>query len=105
MAAWHEAIRSEEHTSELQSPQNLVCRLLLEKTKIVKKGETLVMFRVILVIVSPTTPHVLCISLQDSAALHDSQELFPHTMAELVFLILGGPARFIPFPLGPPFPP
>src|SRR6202521_2907554 len=24
--------RSEEHTSELQSPQNLVCRLLLEKT-------------------------------------------------------------------------
>src|SRR6202453_3996353 len=26
--------RSEEHTSELQSPQNLVCRLLLEKKKI-----------------------------------------------------------------------
>src|SRR6202521_1025940 len=25
------ASRSEEHTSELQSPQNLVCRLLLEK--------------------------------------------------------------------------
>src|SRR6202521_6334879 len=25
--------RSEEHTSELQSPQNLVCRLLLEKNK------------------------------------------------------------------------
>src|SRR2546426_6855544 len=28
-------VRSEEHTSELQSPCNLVCRLLLEK----KKGE------------------------------------------------------------------
>src|SRR5574341_1999147 len=27
---WH-ARRSEEHTSELQSPTNLVCRLLLEK--------------------------------------------------------------------------
>src|SRR2546430_16837622 len=26
-------IRSEEHTSELQSQSNLVCRLLLEKTK------------------------------------------------------------------------
>src|SRR5256885_10500275 len=26
-----EAVRSEEHTSELQSPCNLVCRLLLEK--------------------------------------------------------------------------
>src|SRR2546426_1355748 len=28
-----EDIRSEEHTSELQSPCNLVCRLLLEKKK------------------------------------------------------------------------
>src|SRR5256885_13171051 len=27
------AMRSEEHTSELQSPCNLVCRLLLEKKK------------------------------------------------------------------------
>src|SRR5256885_7270051 len=30
-AAHHFAHRSEEHTSELQSPCNLVCRLLLEK--------------------------------------------------------------------------
>src|SRR5688500_20101040 len=29
-------LRSEEHTSELQSPCNLVCRLLLEKKKISK---------------------------------------------------------------------
>src|SRR5256885_11600968 len=29
----HLDIRSEEHTSELQSPCNLVCRLLLEKKK------------------------------------------------------------------------
>src|SRR5256885_12107031 len=28
------SMRSEEHTSELQSPCNLVCRLLLEKKKI-----------------------------------------------------------------------
>src|SRR2546426_12788697 len=28
-----ELLRSEEHTSELQSPCNLVCRLLLEKKK------------------------------------------------------------------------
>src|SRR5256885_8564172 len=34
-AAW---LRSEEHTSELQSPCNLVCRLLLEKKK--KKKQT-----------------------------------------------------------------
>src|ERR1022692_5052515 len=29
--------RSEEHTSELQSPCNLVCRLLLEKKKQIRK--------------------------------------------------------------------
>src|SRR5256885_11545331 len=29
----HDGVRSEEHTSELQSPCNLVCRLLLEKKK------------------------------------------------------------------------
>src|SRR2546426_8815102 len=34
------ATRSEEHTSELQSPCNLVCRLLLEKKK-KKKIETI----------------------------------------------------------------
>src|SRR5256885_10994938 len=36
------ALRSEEHTSELQSPCNLVCRLLLEKKKkkIKKKKST-----------------------------------------------------------------
>src|SRR3712207_7926784 len=32
-AVGHEARRSEEHTSELQSRQYLVCRLLLEKKK------------------------------------------------------------------------
>src|SRR5256885_3480182 len=31
--AIHRTSRSEEHTSELQSPCNLVCRLLLEKKK------------------------------------------------------------------------
>src|SRR2546430_4826853 len=30
---WEVCLRSEEHTSELQSQSNLVCRLLLEKTK------------------------------------------------------------------------
>src|SRR2546430_10852960 len=31
---WPVVLRSEEHTSELQSQSNLVCRLLLEKKKI-----------------------------------------------------------------------
>src|SRR5436309_12359914 len=34
---WRCARRSEEHTSELQSRENLVCRLLLEKKKKNKK--------------------------------------------------------------------
>src|SRR3712207_7150848 len=33
------ALRSEEHTSELQSRQYLVCRLLLEKKKIKKSSD------------------------------------------------------------------
>src|SRR2546426_6791167 len=35
-AKTYETSRSEEHTSELQSPCNLVCRLLLEKKKKIK---------------------------------------------------------------------
>src|SRR5256885_7293956 len=37
-SSWSE--RSEEHTSELQSPCNLVCRLLLEKKKIQFKTQS-----------------------------------------------------------------
>src|SRR5258708_28825537 len=33
VAVRRRALRSEEHTSELQSPDHLVCRLLLEKKK------------------------------------------------------------------------
>src|SRR5258708_15398765 len=33
---WARSSRSEEHTSELQSPDHLVCRLLLEKKNIIK---------------------------------------------------------------------
>src|ERR671918_249230 len=36
-----EYIRSEEHTSELQSPCNLVCRLLLEKKRARRHGRVL----------------------------------------------------------------
>src|SRR5256885_1237811 len=39
MATCHAAQRSEEHTSELQSPCNLVCRLLLEKKKKTKSAQ------------------------------------------------------------------
>src|SRR5712671_7970316 len=35
---WARRARSEEHTSELQSPDHLVCRLLLEKKKKPRKN-------------------------------------------------------------------
>src|SRR5437016_11713316 len=38
--------RSEEHTSELQSLTNLVCRLLLEKKKVVPYSKTIRRWRV-----------------------------------------------------------
>src|SRR6267142_5257140 len=41
--AHHDALRSEEHTSELQSHVKLVCRLLLEK-----KQKTIIMFEPVL---------------------------------------------------------
>src|SRR5688500_19862485 len=34
VSLWRRPARSEEHTSELQSPCNLVCRLLLEKKEL-----------------------------------------------------------------------
>src|ERR1039457_6150510 len=36
-----DVLRSEEHTSELQSPCNLVCRLLLEKKNVLHRREAL----------------------------------------------------------------
>src|SRR5256885_10105894 len=47
-AAADNGIRSEEHTSELQSPCNLVCRLLLAKKKARRA------------LVHKTTPHSAC---------------------------------------------
>src|SRR3712207_8062212 len=38
LSFWMLARRSEEHTSELQSRQYLVCRLLLEKKKIIQSS-------------------------------------------------------------------
>src|SRR5256885_9870455 len=52
--------RSEEHTSELQSPCNLVCRLLLEKKKTANRLDTSIyapVYRPINTLTSNTTHH------------------------------------------------
>src|SRR5580658_11366884 len=46
--------RSEEHTSELQSPCNLVCRLLLEKKKKIKHNDRAIMNKYKLDIITST---------------------------------------------------
>src|SRR2546426_6560342 len=52
-------VRSEEHTSELQSPCNLVCRLLLEK----KKKNT----KLLLLVISTLQYHMLNTRLEQGA--------------------------------------
>src|SRR3989454_7287978 len=57
------ALRSEEHTSELQSPCNIVCRLLLEKKKIGMNGLLGVKF------LHPSTGIVGCCLTKEEATL------------------------------------
>src|SRR5437763_1865466 len=63
-------VRSEEHTSELQSPMYLVCRLLLEKKKKKKKIEknitTLTYTSPNLFINDTTTTNIYTLSLHDA---------------------------------------
>src|SRR5258708_23549362 len=53
------ARRSEEHTSELQSPDHLVCRLLLEKKKTVP-GCTSYVYRPVKLRDESYTPNIPC---------------------------------------------
>src|ERR1039457_1331403 len=71
--------RSEEHTSELQSPCNLVCRLLLEKKKKINKKQLSVENHSALTRTGGTL-------LSSCACLHDAVSLSvqPH----LLFLLL-----------------
>src|SRR5438477_7131143 len=49
-------LRSEEHTSELQSHVNLVCRLLLEKKKLQSRRRSLVCWPISALIICRVTP-------------------------------------------------
>src|SRR2546430_5984041 len=57
-----EELRSEEHTSELQSQSNLVCRLLLEKKKSVRVRGARDEARVI----DTVSPHIQYVGLPDA---------------------------------------
>src|SRR5438552_13897912 len=52
--------RSEEHTSELQSPDHLVCRLLLEKKKKKKKHKINIQYKKILLFINLSNTPIKC---------------------------------------------
>src|SRR5256885_3350443 len=78
VAAW--AARSEEHTSELQSPCNLVCRLLLEKKKqVVRNAQALAAALVELgyaIVSGGTDTHLMLVDLRPKEVTgKEAQEL------------------------------
>src|SRR5437867_1861209 len=61
-------VRSEEHTSELQSPYDLVCRLLLEK----KKKDYMITVPLLFLLDVPTTTQIYTLSLHDALPIYRS---------------------------------
>src|SRR6202162_5751656 len=102
MVATRGAARSEEHTSELQSPRYLVCRLLLEK----KQHERQRPYRDRAFgprVVSPSVH--LCRSLQElreSIALVGYPSDSAPTYSVRFFLVKAPTPIFPPFPQPPP---
>src|SRR5256885_10295679 len=75
--------RSEEHTSELQSPCNLVCRLLLEKKKIYKQLRHSLYAPALL-----SEPVVLCmLGRMHYEAILKSSVLSSHTFASAISVV------------------
>src|ERR1017187_7661113 len=99
------AHRSEEHTSELQSPMYLVCRLLLEKTHSqLRPGQPLHAMlppRPAGAAARPRAFQVRSIELSPGVGL--ASPVF--ACAVFFFLSNRAPPGLHPFPLPPPFPP
>src|SRR5256885_4150482 len=72
--------RSEEHTSELQSPCNLVCRLLLEKKKIDKDNTRTI----------HSSPYTLTMVRDASTALNYTASIHSQTGATPLYVSYRG---------------
>src|ERR1022692_659772 len=88
--------RSEEHTSELQSPCNLVCRLLLEKKNAHRGLPPGGLRRCRTWSRSSGRSGTLCTSVNPAVAPQDVSEV-------IFFLVIGGPQRSSLFPYPPLF--
>src|SRR6202522_590568 len=84
--------RSEEHTSELQSPIHLVCRLLLEKKKSPRQRASAT--------ASTDGPEASACSIIGGDMDHTPARCLPHplTCQTFFFSILGRPPRSTPSP-------
>src|ERR1017187_3424656 len=94
--------RSEEHTSELQSPMYLVCRLLLEKKKKKKKPSKLTRTQHHINSLPADACRTSCVSL----FIADQTRAFPHFFHPFwffffFFLMIRPPPRSPPFPSPP----
>src|SRR3954465_504176 len=94
--------RSEEHTSELQSHDNLVCRLLLEKKKHTIRGNLAVRTDVV-VGVAPEHRALRVILCALCAMFLASPGGIGVWFLLFFFLKERAPPEFSPFPLPPPF--
>src|SRR3989339_155792 len=91
------ALRSEEHTSELQSLTNLVCRLLLEKKLSMKKTITALTLPTVVRI--GNTNAALILHFSATFALKKVEiELFETSSSHSFFLMIRRPPRSTLFP-------
>src|ERR1039457_6471190 len=90
--------RSEEHTSELQSPCNLVCRLLLEK-KQTQTYRISLPLHALLSLASSSTPHTTTQKLKLNLA-NILMISFPRPASLFLFFFLNDtpPTEFYPLP-------
>src|SRR6202043_3202133 len=91
--------RSEEHTSELQSRPHLVCRLLLEKKRLLEGGNDLILEMHMLATGKPEV-------MQPTIALFvtDTPPAQALLLFILFFFIIAAPPGISPFPPPDPFP-
>src|SRR3982751_1758101 len=97
-------LRSEEHTSELQSPCNLVCRLLLEKKKHIEIFYKLAQESTLIEhCVRAGTPRITTVRHSRSRLLRGLRRVVRFLFC-FFFLKDRAPPEIYPFPLPAPFP-
>src|SRR5688572_28424727 len=75
--------RSEEHTSELQSQSNLVCRLLLEKKKKKNNKKTLKKKKNIELLNTSNSTYIYLITISNKYSLHYTKYTHSHIKVRL----------------------